>query len=106
MTTRDLDDGLFIDPVSVDSVIVDPVIAAGATIGCAALLAPAARVVDDAHCGQPALQLLPAVHCPQTEPRPDWAQARAALLAQPVSQRAAGDARARAESPLSRSRMH
>ncbi|PPU69274.1 hypothetical protein [Xanthomonas pisi] len=104
MATRDLNDGLFIDPVSVDSVVVDPVIEAGTTIGCAAVLAPAACVVEDAQRDQPPLQLLPAVHCPQAEPRPDWAQARAALLAQPVSQRAAGDARAHCIPH--RSRMH
>ncbi|WP_115562510.1 hypothetical protein [Xanthomonas arboricola] len=106
MTTRDLNDGLFIDPVSVDSVIVDPVIEAGANIRCAGLVAPAAYGIDDAHCDQPHLQQVPAMHCPQAELRPDWAQARAALLAPPDAHRAVGDAQASVEYNALRRRLH
>ncbi|MFC0152919.1 hypothetical protein ACFFJ4_04490 [Xanthomonas dyei] len=106
MTTRDLNDGLFIDPVSVDSVIVDPVIEAGANIRCAGLVAPAADGIEDAHCDRSQLQQLPAMQCPQAELRPDWAQARAALLAPSVPHRAASNAQTSVEYNALYYRLH
>ncbi|APP74764.1 hypothetical protein BJD12_05265 [Xanthomonas vesicatoria ATCC 35937] len=106
MTTRDLTDGLFVDPVSVDSVIVDPVIEAGANIRCAGLVAPATDVLVDAHGAQPRLQQLPAAHCPQAGLRRDWAQARATLLAPADAHRAAGPAQACRDDSPPRPRLH
>ncbi|PPU75265.1 MULTISPECIES: hypothetical protein [Xanthomonas] len=83
MATRTLADSLFIDPVSVDSVFVDPVIDAGAHVHCAAATAPPTCITEDERLRQQHLQQALAVQSPQSQPglRPEWVQARAALLA-------------------------
>ncbi|MEA5123646.1 hypothetical protein [Xanthomonas floridensis] len=85
MAIRALTDSLCIDPVSVDSLFVDPVIDAGAPLHCAAAtVAPACTFEEQRFRPQHLhLQQAMAVQDPQSQPglRPEWVQARAALLA-------------------------
>ncbi|MCC8535743.1 hypothetical protein ACDH70_20135 [Xanthomonas axonopodis pv. poinsettiicola] len=107
MATRDLTDSLFIDPVSVDTLFVDPVIDAGTHIHCAATTAPPASTTEEERFRQQHLQQTLAMQDPHSQPglRPEWVQARAALLAMGHWQ---GDASNAPESPDSspRDRLH
>ncbi|MCC4621685.1 hypothetical protein LL965_16950 [Xanthomonas cassavae CFBP 4642] len=107
MATRALTDSLFIDPVSVDSVFVDPVIDAGAYLHCAVATVPPACATEEERFRPQHLQQALAMQDPQSQPslRPEWVQARAALLAMGNQQ---GGETTAPESPDSspRARLH